>query len=114
LFIFLKKQYFIKDLYLCDIVFVAHATKTHKLRKKIMNKQELIARVDLALNDIRPHLFVDGGNIEVLDVNDDMIVQLRWLGNCEGCLMSAMTMKAGVEQTLRSKMPEIMGVNAVN
>ncbi len=79
-----------------------------------MDKQELIAKIDMALNDIRPHLFVDGGNIEVVGVSDDMIAQLRWLGNCEGCSMSAMTMKAGVEQTLRAKMPEIMGVNAVN
>lgn len=79
-----------------------------------MDKQELIAKIDVALNDIRPHLFVDGGNIEVVGVSDDMIAQLRWLGNCEGCSMSAMTMKAGVEQTLRAKMPEIMGVNAVN
>jgi Fe-S cluster biogenesis protein NfuA len=79
-----------------------------------MDKIAFLAKVDLALDDIRPHLFVDGGNIEVVDVTADMRVQLKWLGNCEGCAMSAMTMKAGIEQTLRSKMPEIMGVEAVN
>jgi Fe-S cluster biogenesis protein NfuA len=79
-----------------------------------MDKIAFLTKVDLALDDIRPHLFVDGGNIEVVDVTEDMRVQLKWLGNCEGCSMSAMTMKAGIEQTLRSKMPEIMGVEAVN
>lgn len=79
-----------------------------------MEKKELISKVDLALNDIRPHLFVDGGNIEVIDVTDDMLVKIKWLGNCEGCSMSAMTMKAGIEQTLKAKMPEITGVEAVN
>lgn len=79
-----------------------------------MEKKELISKVDLALNDIRPHLFVDGGNIEVIDVTDDMLVKIKWLGNCERCSMSAMTMKAGIEQTLKAKMPEITGVEAVN
>ncbi len=79
-----------------------------------MDKKEILAKIDLALNDIRPHLFVDGGNIEVVDITDDMRVQLKWLGNCEGCSMSAMTMKAGIEQTLKAKMPEIMGVEAMN
>jgi len=77
-------------------------------------KQELVLRVDQALEDIRPHLAVDGGNIEVVDITDDMEVQIKWLGNCESCSMSAMTMRAGVEETLRNKIPEILGVVAVN
>ncbi len=79
-----------------------------------MDKSELIAKVDAALNDIRPHLAVDGGNIEVIGVTDDMLVQIKWLGNCDGCSMSFMTLRAGVEQSIRSKMPEIQGVIAVN
>lgn len=74
----------------------------------------LIKKIDLTLNDIRPHLAVDGGNIEVVDVTDDMLVKIKWLGNCENCSMSAMTMRAGVEQTLRSKFPDITSVEAVN
>lgn len=73
-----------------------------------------MGRIDRALDDVRPHLAVDGGNVEVVDVTDDMQVQIKWLGNCESCNMSAMTMKAGVEQALRSKIPEIAGVEAVN
>lgn len=77
-------------------------------------KQDLIEKVDSALEDIRPHLAVDGGNIEVVDVTDDLIVMIKWLGNCQACTMTDMTMKAGIEQTLKSKMPFLNGVMAVN
>ena len=76
--------------------------------------QALVARVDEALETIRPHLQVDGGNIEVVEVTEDMTVKVKWLGNCEFCSMSAMTMKAGVEQTLKAKVPEIQSIEAVN
>ncbi|MEN0003278.1 MAG: NifU family protein [Bacteroidota bacterium] len=77
-------------------------------------KDQLLNRIDAALDDIRPHLQVDGGNVEVVDITEDKIVQLRWLGNCESCNMSAMTMKAGIEQTVKNKVPEVEGVMAVN
>ena len=73
-----------------------------------------IEKIDAALEEIRPHLKVDGGNIEVVEVTDDMTVKVKWLGNCEFCSMSAMTMKAGVEQTLKAKIPEIQSIEAVN
>ncbi len=79
-----------------------------------MDKSLLIKQIDDALNDIRPHLAVDGGNIEVVDVSDDMNVKVKWLGNCQNCSMSAMTMRAGVEQTLRMKLPNIRSVEAIN
>ncbi len=79
-----------------------------------LEKQQLIADIDLALNDVRPHLAVDGGNIEVVDVTEDMTVQVKWLGNCDGCSMSAMTMRAGIERTIKDKIPGIKGVVAVN
>lgn len=78
------------------------------------DQQTLIEKVDEALNEIRPHLQVDGGNIEVVEVTEDMTVKIKWLGNCEFCSMSAMTMKAGVEQTLKAKIPEIQAIEAVN
>ncbi len=77
-------------------------------------KQDWITRVDSALDDVRPHLAIDGGNIEVLDVSDGKIVQVKWLGACNGCSMTAMTMKAGVEQAIKGRLPEINGVVAVN
>lgn len=78
------------------------------------DKNVLIERINIALNEVRPFLQVDGGNVEVVDVTDDKIVHVRWLGNCETCSMSAMTMKAGIEQTIMSNLPEIKGVIAVN
>jgi Fe-S cluster biogenesis protein NfuA len=80
----------------------------------VEDKDLLLKRIDAALNDIRPFLQVDGGNVEVVDVTDDMTVQIKWLGMCENCSMSAMTMKAGIEQTLKSRMPEIKSVVALN
>ena len=77
-------------------------------------KKALLERIEKALDDVRPHLAVDGGNVEVVDVTDDLKVQIKWLGNCEGCAMSAMTMRAGIEETLRNKVPEVTSVEAVN
>lgn len=77
-------------------------------------KEKLIKAIDEALNELRPHLAVDGGNIEVVDLKDDNTVQIKWLGNCESCSMSAMTMRAGVEQTIKQKIPQITNVEAVN
>ena len=78
------------------------------------DKIELINRINTALDTIRPHLAVDGGNVEVVDVTDEGIVQIKWLGNCEGCSMSIMTMKAGIEQVVLSKIPEVKGIEAIN
>lgn len=78
------------------------------------NINNLLQRVNNALEDIRPHLAVDGGNIEVVEITQDFIVKIKWIGNCEHCTMSAMTMKAGVEQAIKSKVSEIKSVEAIN
>jgi len=75
---------------------------------------QLISQIDNTLNDIRPHLKVDGGDIEVVGITDDLVVEIKWLGNCVNCTMSTITMRAGVEQTIRSKHPEITNVIAIN
>jgi Fe-S cluster biogenesis protein NfuA len=80
----------------------------------VEDKNLLLKRIDAALNDIRPFLQVDGGNVEVVDVTEDMTVQIKWLGMCENCSMSAMTMKAGIEQAIKSRLPEIKSVVALN
>lgn len=77
-------------------------------------KEKLMSKIDQALNQVRPHLAVDGGNVEVVDVTEDHIVKIKWIGTCEGCSMSAMTMRAGIEQSIRGQMPEITAVEAVN
>lgn len=75
---------------------------------------ELIDRIEVALNTIRPYLEADGGNVKVLDVSEDMIVKLELTGACGSCPMSAMTMKAGVEESIKKAVPEIRGVEAIN
>ena len=77
-------------------------------------KVELMHQVELALDDIRPHLVVDGGNVAVVELTDEMTVKVKWLGACETCSMSAMTMKAGVEQVVKNRLPQILAVEAVH
>lgn len=78
------------------------------------DKVSLLHQIEIALDDIRPHLAVDGGNVSVVELTDEMTVKVRWLGACESCSMSAMTMKAGVEQAVKSRLPQILSVVAVN
>lgn len=74
----------------------------------------LMDEINAALDEIRPHLIVDGGNIEVVELTEDMELKVKWMGNCEFCSMSAMTMKAGVEQAIKQKLPQIKKVSAIN
>ncbi len=77
-------------------------------------KANLLHQVEMALDDIRPHLAVDGGDVCVVELTDEMTLKVRWMGACEACSMSAMTMKAGVEQVVISRFPQIQSVVAVN
>ena len=70
--------------------------------------------VEKALEDIRPMLMADGGNVELVDVTDDGIVKLRLTGACAGCPSSQVTLKQGIEQTLKEKVPSVQSVEAVN
>ena len=69
-------------------------------------------KVEEAIQEIRPYLQADGGNIELIDVTDG-VVKVKLLGACAGCPMSKMTLKNGVERTLKKKIPEIVRVEAV-
>ncbi len=75
--------------------------------------KSLLNRIEDSLDSIRPYLIADGGNIEVLEVTEELIVKVRLIGACETCPMSFMTMKAGVEETVKSAIPEIQRVIAV-
>ncbi len=78
------------------------------------DKDLMMQRVEEALVSVRPHLRVDGGDVELVDITEDMHVKIRWLGMCESCTMSKMTLRAGIQETIRGKIPEIMGVEAIN
>ncbi len=75
--------------------------------------KDIYLKVESSLDTIRPYLIEDGGNIEVVEITDDMIVKVRLLGACESCPMSFMTMKAGVEQSIKNAIPEIKGIMTV-
>lgn len=74
----------------------------------------LILRIEEALTQIRPYLEADSGNVSVLEVTDEMVVRLKFHGACSSCTMSAMTLKAGIEQTILNHVPEIKSVEAVD
>ena len=69
-------------------------------------------KVKETLEEIRPNIQADGGDIELVDIKDG-IVKVRLKGACAGCPMSALTLKQGVERTLKSKIPEVERVEAV-
>ncbi|MEQ8242930.1 NifU family protein [Fulvivirga sp.] len=75
---------------------------------------DLLARIDKALDGIRPYLETDGGNVKIVEVTDDMTVRLELLGACGSCPMSTMTLKAGVEEAIKKAVPEIKHVEAMN
>lgn len=69
-------------------------------------------RVQKALDEIRPSIQLDGGDVEFVAVQKG-VVQVRLQGHCVGCPMSAMTLKLGIENHLKQKVPEIVRVEAV-
>lgn len=71
-------------------------------------------QIEEALDNIRPYLEADGGNVRVIDLTDEMVLKLELLGNCGSCPMSTMTLKAGVEEAIKKVIPEIKKVVAIN
>jgi len=69
-------------------------------------------KVEEILNLIRPSLVADGGNVELVDVKDG-VVSVKLTGACAGCPMSTMTLKNGIEQTLKERVPEVKEVVSV-
>ncbi len=67
-------------------------------------------RVQEVLNLVRPALQADGGDVELVDVNEDGVVSVRLTGACGSCPMSTMTLKMGIERTLKEKIPAVKSV----
>jgi Fe-S cluster biogenesis protein NfuA len=78
-----------------------------------LTKDNLMTRVERALEAIRPFLIADGGNIEVIDITDDLELQVMMTGSCDTCQMKDSTLKGGVEGTIMSAVPEIRKVVAI-
>jgi Fe-S cluster biogenesis protein NfuA len=70
-------------------------------------------KVELALNKVRPALQADGGDVELVEVGEDGVVKVRLKGACNGCPMSQMTLKMGIERILKKEIPEVKSVESV-
>jgi Fe-S cluster biogenesis protein NfuA len=69
-------------------------------------------KVQEALNKVRPQLQADGGDVELVDVNEEGVVKVRLTGACGGCPMSQMTLKMGIEKILKQQVPEVSSVES--
>jgi len=75
-----------------------------------MDQEELTKKVELALDEIRPFLKNDGGDISLLSIDDGKIVRVKLEGACVGCSVNQMTLKSGVEMTIKKYAPQIESV----
>ena len=79
-----------------------------------IDKKAIEEKVNIALEQLRPFLNDDGGDMEFVEVRDDATVVVRLLGACSDCSMSMMTLKAGLEEAVRKAVPEVKEVIAEN
>jgi Fe-S cluster biogenesis protein NfuA len=79
-----------------------------------MTTSNMMERINKALDQIRPYLQADGGDVVVKEITQDMILKVKLTGACNGCPFSVHTMQAGVEQVIRKEIPEIRQVLAVD
>ena len=84
------------------------------MKEETLMNADLQERVEKALENIRPYLLTDGGDVKILEISSDMVVKLELLGACGACPMSSMTLKAGVEESIKRAVPEIAAVEAIN
>jgi len=78
-----------------------------------MAVEELTAQVSAVLDDIRPHLQADGGDVELVEVTPDGVVKVRLTGACGGCPMAQITLKNGIEKRLKEQVEGITSVEPV-
>jgi Fe-S cluster biogenesis protein NfuA len=88
----------------------ANFAKTHFMS---IEHQELETKVKNVLDQIRPYLQADGGDVEFVELTDDKTVNIRLLGMCGNCPHSQMTLKNGIETAVKRVLPEILSVESV-
>jgi len=77
-----------------------------------MGGEDLKAQVTATLDEIRPHLQADGGDVELVDVSEEGVVKVKLTGACRGCPMAQMTLKRGIEARLKEKVPRVSSVES--
>ncbi len=78
------------------------------------DKEVLVRKVRNIIEQVRPYLQQDGGDINFVELTEDLVVNVELTGACGSCPYSTMTLKNGVENTIRKAIPEIKSVEAVN
>ncbi|MBX6314369.1 MAG: NifU family protein [Isosphaeraceae bacterium] len=77
-------------------------------------RRELLERIEAVLErEVRPGLLADGGQVELVGIDDDHIVQVRMLGACQGCPSSVLTLTMGIEAAVKAHVPEVRFIEAV-
>ncbi|RMG82444.1 MAG: NifU family protein [Bacteroidetes bacterium] len=79
-----------------------------------MEKNFLLQKVETSLNSIRPFLQEDGGDVKIVHISDDNVVEVEFTGNCKECTMSDLTFKNGIKSTILSGVPEIKDVKIID
>jgi Fe-S cluster biogenesis protein NfuA len=75
--------------------------------------ESVTAKVNEALDQLRPFLEADGGDMELVEITEEGVVRVQLLGACRDCSMSVMTLKAGLEEAVKKVAPEVLRVEAV-
>ena len=78
------------------------------------NKESTILKINQAIEQLRPFLHADGGDMEFIELTEDAIVKVKLLGACSDCSMSHMTMRVGLEEALKIAAPEVIAVEAID
>ena len=78
-----------------------------------INKKDIEEKVLSSLEQLRPFLHADGGDMELVEITDEAVVVVRFLGACSDCSMSMMTLKAGLEEAVKKVAPEVTSVVAL-
>ena len=73
-------------------------------------KESHLASIESSLDSVRPYLVKDGGNVELVDLSDEYEVSIKLTGSCKTCLMSDMTMKNGIELSIKKVLPQVTRV----
>ena len=76
----------------------------------IITDKNIIDKIEGALTKIRPYLEADGGDINLVEVTDEMVVKVKMIGSCSNCNVSMMTLKNGVEVAIKRAVPQVKEV----
>ena len=86
----------------------------NKAIMETLQNADLMHKVEAAIDQLRPFLQADGGDVELLEIGEDMVAKVRLLGACSTCNISQMTMKAGIEEAVKKAVPQINAVVDIN